>query len=433
MEKKRIQKNKKKNGGALDHNKRCASNREYEDGSCLSLNELKAIAIAYNNALSDKKFKGEDKIDLYDNITKKDLIIEIDKIFKKCNGDQLCWLKQKIIDQDEDFIIEDFFRPYGTENKNDWLSDLNIDLVMEQEERKFEDFFYLGSVPIDFYEINYQDIAKINFDDIMKKGNVKKNIMMRKYNIKQLYYDNILLFNEINKFLGKKKFYNFINFKKDIKKYTEGELNKLMKEFNEQFNKSKYDDGLIKLVKNDYPNFPNDLTNNILNILNKEYPIKKIGMIPNLDEHWKGGSHWIGLYANLENGDIYYYDSYGYRPNKRMRSYIKLIAEWKYKKDTGKTVNIKEEDYMKGANGEKNEIEQKYDIRYSEIRNQFGGSECGVYSMNFIIRLLNGTKFDDIVRERLPDEMVNTCREIYFHNQDIVTDKMKGRGGSKCE
>lgn len=74
---------------------------------------------------------------------------------------------------------------------------------------------------------------------------------------------------------------------------------------------------------------------------------------------------------------------------------------------------------MKGDAKPRNEIETKYDIRYSEIRNQYKNSECGVYSMNFIIRLLHGTKFNNIIEQEVPDDTINKCREIYFHNQDI--------------
>ena len=37
---------------------------------------------------------------------------------------------------------------------------------------------------------------------------------------------------------------------------------------------------------------------------------KKIGMVINLDEHWKRGSHWVGLYANIDKSQIYFFDSY---------------------------------------------------------------------------------------------------------------------------
>ena len=32
----------------------------------------------------------------------------------------------------------------------------------------------------------------------------------------------------------------------------------------------------------------------------------KIGMVINLDEHWKEGSHWVALYTDLKNNQIYF-------------------------------------------------------------------------------------------------------------------------------
>jgi hypothetical protein len=166
--------------------------------------------------------------------------------------------------------------------------------------------------------------------------------------------------------------------------------------------------------------------NKIINIKNKKYPISKIAIVPNLDEHWQSGSHWVALYADLKKGNIYFFDSYGYRPEPRLRGLAKRIAEWKYKKDTGKELIIDDiEKWMTEGNKNQNEIEKKYDIRYSTIRNQYKNSECGVYSMNFIIRLLNGSKFDDIIKEKLDDDIVNQCREIYFNNQKIIPENSK--------
>ena len=410
-------------GGSLDHNLRCAANLEHVEGSCLSLDELKALAYTYNSALKKKEVEGE-IIKVVNN--KETMISELNLRFKKCNGKQLCWLKQDFIEKTKDFDPNDFFRPNGTDGKTDWLSDLNIDLVMNQIEKKFEDYLYIGSVPIDFHEINFLNIAKMDFDQIMKNGDHDKNADMVEYNLRKFYYKNMLLILEINKFrkkINKTPFYDFKDFSYDYKKYPKNELEKILKDFESQFKTPKYDSGLIEMVQMNFKNLASEFTDKIMEIRNKTYPIKQIGMVPNTDEHYKGGQHWISLYANLETGQIYYFDSYGTRPNKRIRTYIKKIAEWKYKIDTGKSIDIPEDQYLKGDAKPKNEVEQKYDIRYSEIRNQFKSSECGVYSMNFIIRLLHKTKFEDIIKETIPDDTINKCREVYFNNQDINNEK----------
>jgi len=52
----------KKRGGSLDHNMRCAANLEYIEGSCLSINELKALALTYNRSLKKTKIDGDEII-----------------------------------------------------------------------------------------------------------------------------------------------------------------------------------------------------------------------------------------------------------------------------------------------------------------------------------------------------------------------------------
>jgi hypothetical protein len=420
MKKKSNNRKTNKKGGALDHNMRCAANLEYIEGSCLSTDELKALALTYNKAVDSNKIKG-DKIDLVHN--KEFLLKELDNRFSKCKGDHLCWLKQKFIKETNEFNPDEFFKPYGTDGPIEWLSDKNIDELMDQMEKKFEDFLFVGAVPIDFYEINYLDTAKIDFTDIMKNGYAEKNDIMKEYNLKKFYYTNILLCNEINKFLNKNGFYELFDFKADVKKYTENQFKKILTDFDKQFVSPKYDSEFIKSVKSRFADLPNNFVGEIIKIITKKYPIKRIGLVPNLDEHWKGGSHWVSLFANLETGQIYFFDSYGYPPDKRIKDYVKLIADWKYKTDTGKKLDIKSTDFMN--KNKKNELEEKYDIQYNQLRNQYKGSECGVYSINFIVRLLHGAKIDDILKKKIPDDTVNKCREIYFNNQDINSEEFK--------
>ena len=60
---------------------------------------------------------------------------------------------------------------------------------------------------------------------------------------------------------------------------------------------------------------------------------------------------------------------------------------------------------------------KKCDVRHNKTRHQRGSSECGVYSINFILRLLKGKTFDNVTRKRLSDDKVNKCRAIYFGNK----------------
>jgi hypothetical protein len=118
---------------------------------------------------------------------------------------------------------------------------------------------------------------------------------------------------------------------------------------------------------------------------------KRLGVIFNLDEHDKGGSHWVSLFSDLEKGQIYFSDSYGRTPEKRISDFMNRIKDY---------CNI-------------NNI-NNIDMRHNTTGHQKGNSECGVYSINFILRLLKGKTFDHLIRKRLPDERVNKCRFRYF-------------------
>ena len=150
----------------------------------------------------------------------------------------------------------------------------------------------------------------------------------------------------------------------------------------------------------------------------------KIGIIYNLDEHYKSGSHWVSFFVDTANKKIYYSDSAGKPPEQRVKRLVKKLAEKWYEKDTGKKINLPLNSYMNES--EQNIVEQKYNIKFNKTQHQFGGSECGVYSMNFLIRLLRGDEFDSIHENRVTDKEINACRKTYFNGYDnIVKDKNK--------
>lgn len=118
----------------------------------------------------------------------------------------------------------------------------------------------------------------------------------------------------------------------------------------------------------------------------------KVGFVFNLDEHWQPGSHWVALYADIKKGNIYYFDSYGIEPCPRVRKLMRRIARFA-----------------------QNEMSISKPVAdYNKVRHQYENSECGVYSINFILRLLRGDSFQTICESKTPDRKVNKCRKIYF-------------------
>lgn len=147
----------------------------------------------------------------------------------------------------------------------------------------------------------------------------------------------------------------------------------------------------------------------------------KIGIVINLDVHTQGGSHWVALFADLKKGQIYYFDSFAKKPYKRTKKFINKIVKYIYKKKYNKEFNINTF-IQKITGGGKTEYLNKlndFDIRYNTVQHQFNNSECGVYSINFIVRLVGGESFDEITQNITKDNEMNKCRTKYFRNVDI--------------
>ena len=152
----------------------------------------------------------------------------------------------------------------------------------------------------------------------------------------------------------------------------------------------------------------------------------KIGLVINLDEAHQSGSHWVGLYADLLKNQVYFFDSVGKPPRKKIKKFINKIIDFLYKKYYKSFINVSNiiNSINKLGNKEKRQKYFKqfanklkhFDIRYNHIQHQFKNSECGVYSINFLIRLVKNESFDNIINDITKDDRMNECRKVYFNN-----------------
>lgn len=160
----------------------------------------------------------------------------------------------------------------------------------------------------------------------------------------------------------------------------------------EQYEKTHPDFISFGAIPLDFKDLPvlkmNKPENSLENLWNKK--ITKIGMVINHDYSNMGGSHWVALYVDLQKGHIYYFDSYGIKEKKEIMEYVEKIKIFLQSK------NIKPM-YL-----------------FNNVRHQFKGSECGVYSINFILRLLKGEGFKEITKNVTKDDDINLCRKVYF-------------------
>lgn len=112
----------------------------------------------------------------------------------------------------------------------------------------------------------------------------------------------------------------------------------------------------------------------------------KIGIVYNLDPHYKNGSHWVANYIDLEKHCCYYFDSYGMEAPKQIQKFMQFL--------TLKDPQMK--------------------LAYNARRFQFQGSECGMYSMYFIIRMLMGEPFLKFCRRAPRDGIMLALRNWLF-------------------
>jgi hypothetical protein len=59
-------------------------------------------------------------------------------------------------------------------------------------------------------------------------------------------------------------------------------------------------------------------------------------------------------------------------------------------------------------------------LLHNRIRHQYGNSECGVFSMNFIMERLGGKSLTRISKEKLTDERMNELRKILYRPPNSV-------------
>lgn len=117
----------------------------------------------------------------------------------------------------------------------------------------------------------------------------------------------------------------------------------------------------------------------------------KIGIVFNLDYHNEPGSHWTAMFIDSDRKGIYYFDSYGYEPEKEI-----LVLITKIKNQYNK-LNIK----------------MKEEI--NTVRHQYKNSECGVYCLHFLITMLTKkTRFRTFCKNIIEDDEIFKYRKIYF-------------------
>ena len=111
-----------------------------------------------------------------------------------------------------------------------------------------------------------------------------------------------------------------------------------------------------------------------------------LGAVFNLDPHYKGGSHWVGLTIDLVRNKVYYFDSYGMKPPMQVARYMRYLHT----------------------------LDPSLVLESNGRRFQYTDTECGMYSLYFIICMINGDNFTEFCRNPIADKWMRKYRKVLF-------------------
>jgi hypothetical protein len=119
---------------------------------------------------------------------------------------------------------------------------------------------------------------------------------------------------------------------------------------------------------------------------------KRFGIVFNTGSSFSSGEHWQALFCNLNNKlpnyGIYFYDSVANPSSHKIKTFMKKIKD---------QVN-----------------DTKFELKENKIQSQYGGSECGMFSIIFLTQCLKNIKFDEICKRMHNDKKINELRMILY-------------------
>lgn len=122
----------------------------------------------------------------------------------------------------------------------------------------------------------------------------------------------------------------------------------------------------------------------------------KIGIIFNTDPHNKPGQHWISMFINIKKKKIFFFDSTGDKPVDEIMVLVNRIKE-------------------QGLN-----MSPKMNFEFDSnegIEHQYGNTECGIYSLFFIVHMLEDKMTEHYLKTHiLKDEYMQKFRKVYYND-----------------
>lgn len=155
---------------------------------------------------------------------------------------------------------------------------------------------------------------------------------------------------------------------------ADGDINKVMFQYNNKYN-DLYFYGAVpcnfyKLNKINYQKF---------------FTKKWSSIIINTQKYGQYGEHWTCLFIDNKNKNIEFYDSLGNNPNKYIIEFLDILYKI-----------------------------SNYNIFINKIKHQKLNSQCGVFSMYYILQRLNNKSMYDILYSNINDKKMEKIRKKLY-------------------
>ena len=369
--------------------KYCSPNNSRNKYSCLANKLLIKAAKKYN-------LKYKDKIKIPNKITKENkkkfwetLKMKINKV-TNCQ-EEYCWINSNKTDifREQEFVKS--FRPKKpnewNSNKNTWLSTSDIDNVLKQYVESNPEFYYAGAVPIDFDSQHSlligncvsNELCKINVKDLYLSGIRKIGAVFNLDKHTDPGSHWVSMFIDLNS----GGIYYFDSYAKPPPQQVKNLMERVRKMGNELIYQNIID----------------------INKMNNEHTTKiKYTKIDNKRS-------LISNKANLKPDTPTYIKASGKNSSKKDLFNVKFNKSLNGGLD-GKNIILMDRDIKCKNKGIL--VQKGFKLYYNNIRFQYGGSECGVYSIHFQTELLKGKSFYKVIKNIISDDEINKQRNFYY-------------------
>lgn len=129
-----------------------------------------------------------------------------------------------------------------------------------------------------------------------------------------------------------------------------------------------------------------------LNWLDLAKRYDSLGCALNTDKTGGAGEHWTAFYVDFKNGTVEYFDSAGQTPLHEFSEFAIAVAD------------------------ELSKIKKFTDEMVCKIEHQRENTECGVYTLYYILSRLHGVPFKTFEFKRVPDDMMVEFRKYLWRH-----------------